>query len=53
MTEVAGSVKQIGQGLTQTSYNYEPLDALVDIVTNAAGMLFLMNAVVALANPCL
>jgi hypothetical protein len=50
MTEVAGTVKQVGQGLTQKTYNYEPLDALVDIVTNAAGTLFLMNAVVALAN---
>ena len=37
MTEVAGSVKQIGQGLTQKTYSYEPLNALVDIVTNAAG----------------
>jgi hypothetical protein len=41
MTEVAGTVKQVGQGLTQKTYNYEPLDALVDIVTNAAGTLFL------------
>jgi hypothetical protein len=37
MTEVAGTVKQVGQGLTQKTYSYEPLDALVDIVTNAAG----------------
>ncbi|KAL6703843.1 hypothetical protein ACN47E_008977 [Coniothyrium glycines] len=37
MTEVAGSVKQVGQGLTQTTYSYGPLSALVDIVTNTAG----------------
>lgn len=37
MTEVAGSVKQVGQGLTQTSYNYEPLSAIVDVITNTAG----------------
>jgi hypothetical protein len=53
MTEVAGSVKQIGQGLTQTTYNYDPLDALVDIVTNAAGTLFPMRYIVArLTNIC-
>ena len=40
MTEVAGSVKQIGQGLTQTTYSYDPLSALVDIVTNTAGTLY-------------
>lgn len=38
MTEVVGSTKQVGQGLTQKTFNYEPLGALVDIVTNAAGM---------------
>lgn len=37
MTEVVGSVKQIASGLTQKTYSYEPLGALVDIVTNAAG----------------
>lgn len=37
MTEVAGSVKQVGQGLTQTTYNYEALGSLVDIITNTAG----------------
>ena len=37
MTEVAGTVKQVGQGLTQKTYNYEALDSLVDIVTNTAG----------------
>ena len=42
MTEVAGSVKQVGQGLTQTSYNYEPLSAIVDVITNTAGMLMVL-----------
>jgi len=37
MTEVAGTVKQVGQGLTQTTYSYEPLDALIDVITNTAG----------------
>jgi hypothetical protein len=37
MTEVTGSAKQIGQGLTQKTFSYEPLNALVDIVTNTAG----------------
>jgi YD repeat-containing protein len=37
MTEVTDSVKQIGQGLTQTTYKYDALGSLVDIVTNAAG----------------
>jgi YD repeat-containing protein len=37
MTEVAGTVKQVGQGLTQTTYKYDALGSLVDIVTNAAG----------------
>ncbi|KAJ4989924.1 hypothetical protein SVAN01_04571 [Stagonosporopsis vannaccii] len=37
MTEVAGTVKQVGQGLTQKTYSYEPLGALVDIITNTAG----------------
>ncbi|KAJ4363189.1 hypothetical protein N0V83_010309 [Neocucurbitaria cava] len=37
MTEVAGTVKQVGQGLTQTTYSYGALSALVDIVTNTAG----------------
>jgi hypothetical protein len=37
MTEVAGTVKQVGQGLTQKTYNYDALDSLVDIVTNTAG----------------
>jgi len=37
MTEVAGTVKQVGQGLTQKTYNYDALDSLVDIITNSAG----------------
>ncbi|CBX90962.1 hypothetical protein IAQ61_002432 [Plenodomus lingam] len=37
MTEVEGTIKQVGQGLTQKTYSYEPLSALVDIITNAAG----------------
>ncbi|KAH3915501.1 hypothetical protein HBH56_075460 [Parastagonospora nodorum] len=37
MTEVEGSVKQVGQGLTQTTYNYDALGSLVDIITNTAG----------------
>ncbi|KAJ4370930.1 hypothetical protein N0V86_008624 [Didymella sp. IMI 355093] len=37
MTEVAGSVKQVGQGLTQKTYSYDALNALIDIVTNTAG----------------
>ncbi|EUC44302.1 hypothetical protein COCMIDRAFT_98596 [Bipolaris oryzae ATCC 44560] len=37
MTEVEGSIKQIGKGLTQKTYSYEPLGSLVDIITNTAG----------------
>lgn len=37
MTEVEGSIKQVGKGLTQKTYSYEPLGALVDIITNTAG----------------
>lgn len=37
MTEVAGTVKQVGQGLTQKTYSYDALGALVDIITNTAG----------------
>jgi hypothetical protein len=37
MTEVTGTVKQVGQGLTQKTYKYDALGSLVDIVTNAAG----------------
>ncbi|UPX20810.1 uncharacterized protein EKO05_0011029 [Ascochyta rabiei] len=37
MTEVTGTVKQVGQGLTQKTFSYEPLNALIDIVTNTAG----------------
>jgi hypothetical protein len=39
MTEIEGSLKQIGQGKTQKTFNYEPLDSLVDIVFNSAGKL--------------
>ena len=39
MTEVAGTVKQVGQGLTQKTYSYDALDSLVDIITNSAGTL--------------
>jgi hypothetical protein len=37
MTEVAGTVKQVGQGLTQKTYKYDALGSLVDVITNAAG----------------
>jgi hypothetical protein len=37
MTEVAGSVKQVGQGLTQKTFKYDALGSLVDIITNSAG----------------
>lgn len=36
MTQVGGE-KQIGQGLIQKTFSYTPLNALVDIVFNAAG----------------
>lgn len=39
MTEIEGSLKQIGQGKTQKTFNYEPLDSLVDIIFNSAGKL--------------
>ena len=48
MTEVAGSAKQVGQGMTQKTLNYEPLNALVDIVTNTAGQV--VSAVVQKKN---
>ncbi|RYN45257.1 hypothetical protein AA0114_g9205 [Alternaria tenuissima] len=48
MTEVTGSAKQVGQGLTQKTFNYEPLNALVDIVTNTAGQV--VSAVVQKKN---
>ncbi|KAF1913239.1 hypothetical protein BDU57DRAFT_532310 [Ampelomyces quisqualis] len=37
MTEVTGSTKQVGQGLTQKTYKYDALGSLVEIITNAAG----------------
>lgn len=39
MTLVDGAVKQLGNGLTQKTYSYSPLGALVDIVTNTAGQI--------------
>ncbi|KAK3209187.1 hypothetical protein GRF29_69g1008171 [Pseudopithomyces chartarum] len=36
MTQV-GDIKQIGNGLIQKTFSYEPLSSLVDIVFNAAG----------------
>lgn len=36
MTQV-GEEKQVGQGLVQKTFSYEPLSALVDIVFNTAG----------------
>ena len=37
MTLVAGSAKSLGQGLTQKSFKYSPLNAIVNIVFNKAG----------------
>jgi hypothetical protein len=37
MTEVTGTAKQVGQGLTQKTFKYDALGSLVDIVTNTAG----------------
>lgn len=37
MTLVDGSVKQLGNGLTQKTFSYSPLGSLVDIVFNTAG----------------
>lgn len=39
MTLVANSAKDLGQGLTQKTYSYSPLDALVNIVFNSAGQI--------------
>jgi hypothetical protein len=39
MTQVAGSAKDLGQGLVQKTFEYSPLDALVDIVFNKAGQI--------------
>lgn len=36
MTQV-GDIKQLGDGLIQKTFSYEPLSALVDIVFNTAG----------------
>jgi hypothetical protein len=45
MTEVAGSVKQLGQGQTQKTFKYDALGSLVDIVFNTAGKLELFSPV--------
>lgn len=37
MSLVDGTVKQLSNGLTQKTYSYSPLGALVDIVFNTAG----------------
>lgn len=37
MSLVDGTVRQLGGGLTQKTYSYSPLSALVDIVFNTAG----------------
>ena len=39
MTLVAGSAKSIGQGLTQKTFSYSPLGALINIVFNTAGQI--------------
>ncbi len=39
MTLLTDSVKDLGQGLTQKTFSYGPLDALVDIVFNKAGQI--------------
>ena len=39
MTLVANSAKSLGSGLTQKTFSYSPLNALVDIVFNKAGQI--------------
>lgn len=39
MTLVADSAKDLGSGLTQKTFSYSPLDALVNIVFNKAGQI--------------
>lgn len=39
MTLVDGTIKQLGNGLTQKTFSYSPLNALVDIVFNTAGQI--------------
>lgn len=39
MTLVDGTVKEIGSGLTQKTYEYSALGSLVDIVFNKAGQI--------------
>lgn len=48
MALVDGTVKQLGNGLTQKTYSYSPLNSLVDIVFNTAGQI--VQAVVQKAN---
>lgn len=48
MTLVDGATKQLGNGLTQKTYSYSPLNSLVDIVFNTAGQI--VQAVVQKAN---
>lgn len=52
MTEVEGTIKQVGQGLTQKTYKYDALGSLVDIITNAAGMSFLLTSSFTTADIC-
>lgn len=39
MTLVANSAKSLGSGLTQKTFDYSPLNALVNIVFNQAGQI--------------
>lgn len=48
MTLVAGSAKELGSGLTEKSFSYSPLNAIVNIVFNKAGQI--VQAVVAKAS---
>jgi hypothetical protein len=50
MTEVEGTIKQVGQGLTQKTYKYDALGSLVDIITNAAGMLTIFTSFRSITN---
>jgi hypothetical protein len=52
MTEVEGTIKQVGQGLTQKTYKYDALGSLVDIITNAAGMSCSLVCSLTTANVC-
>jgi hypothetical protein len=50
MTEVAGTAKQVGQGLTQKTFKYDALGSLVDIVTNTAGKQSVQLIMLSIAN---